>query len=150
MVFLQAAARAAGPAAACLALVDDHDIELLLSAPIVAEIRGVLSRPNLVQKFPVLTAEYIDTFLSALVGKATVVDDVPRSFEFDRDPKDEPYINLAAAGGASYLVSRDNDLLDLMADTSFRTRFPRLTVLDPVAFLQACRERPIVDSESAS
>lgn len=73
---------------------------------------------------------------------ATVVDNPPAVFRLPRDPKDEPYLNLAIAVGARYLVSRDNDLLDLMTDESpeasaFRQQYPNLTVLDPVSFLQA-------------
>ena len=57
-------------------------------------------------------------------------------FVLSRDPKDEPYLNLAIATDASYLVSRDNDLLDLMTDSEFRTQHPDLKILDPVAFLR--------------
>jgi predicted nucleic acid-binding protein len=57
-----------------------------------------------------------------------------------RDPKDESYLNLAVAVGARYLVTWDNDLLDLRKDTAegedFRTRFPTLTVLTPVELLR--------------
>ncbi len=55
-------------------------------------------------------------------------------------PEDEPYISLALAAEAQYLVSRDNDLLALSGTSSeavlFRKRFPMLTILDPVAFLR--------------
>ena len=65
---------------------------------------------------------------------------MPLQFPYPRDPKDELYLNLAIAAGARYLVSWDNDLLDLMADnpdgTAFRGRFPGLMVLTPVAFLR--------------
>jgi len=40
-----------------------------------------------------------------------------------------------ASSGAKYLVSRDNDLLDLMQDETFRQRFPGLVILDPVTLL---------------
>lgn len=64
----------------------------------------------------------------------------PRRFTYPRDPKVELYINLALAAGATYLVSRDNDLLDLMRwDTeegrAFQKRFRFLKIVDPVAFL---------------
>ena len=54
--------------------------------------------------------------------------------------KDEPYLNLAAAIGANFLVSRDNDLLDVMREENvdgeeLRRRCPGLVVLDSVAFL---------------
>jgi putative PIN family toxin of toxin-antitoxin system len=55
--------------------------------------------------------------------------EVPRTLTLPRDPKDEPYLNLALAVGAQYLVSRDKDLLDLMNDGSFRQRYPDLTIL---------------------
>lgn len=44
-----------------------------------------------------------------------MIDEVPREVALDRDPKDEPYLNLACVSGAEYLVSRDADLLDLAA-----------------------------------
>lgn len=140
MVFLQGAARVVGPAAACLKLVEEDKVELFLSARVLAEIRDVLTRPKLQRKFPILTQNYVDAWLQALVNKATTVLDVPQQFVYERDPKDEPYINLALASGAAYLVSRDNDLLDLMSDQNFHTRFPTLTILDPIAFLQISRE----------
>lgn len=61
----------------------------------------------------------------------------PNSFE--RDPKAEKYVDLAIQADATYLVIRDNDLLDLMErgtveGEAFRRRFPSLTILDPVAF----------------
>ena len=67
----------------------------------------------------------------------------PKRFPWNA-PKDEPYLDLAVAAGARYLVSRDRDLLDLMNDAQFRQRFPELIVLDPPAFLRAIRSsRPI-------
>ena len=69
-----------------------------------------------------------------------------RVFQFDRDPKDEPYINLAIAARVIYLVSRDNDILDL-ADAAtpdgerLRHEAPELQILEPVAFLTEVRHR---------
>ena len=51
------------------------------------------------------------------LGKAVVLTEIPKAFTLARDPKDEPYLNLALAAGARYLVTRDKDLLDLMSDT---------------------------------
>jgi predicted nucleic acid-binding protein len=47
---------------------------------------------------------------------------------------------LAAAAKANYLISRDKDLLSLATDRTligkqFRQRYPRLRVLNPIAFL---------------
>ena len=65
---------------------------------------------------------------------------VPHVFDYPRARQDEPYIDLAAAANANYLVSRDKDLLALATDRSilakqFRQRFPKLRVVNPVDFL---------------
>ena len=113
MMFLQGAARRESPAGACLLLVELDAIELCVSQEIMAEVRDVLARPRVRQKFSALTDQIVDGFLAALQQRAVVVSEVPRVFQFDRDPKHEPYINLAIGARASYLVSRDNDILDL-------------------------------------
>ena len=68
--------------------------------------------------------------------------EVPEVFGLERDPKDEPYINLALASQASYLVTWDRDLLELMNDEAFRQRFPQLTILEPPALLQRFPQVP--------
>lgn len=136
MLFLQGAGRPTGPARACLRLVDEGKIVLCQSAEVVAEIRDVLSRPKTLQKFPLLTPEWVETFLLDIESKAVMLTEIPRIELLKRDPKDEPYLNLAIAAQATYLVSRDHDLLDLTKDQSFCQRHPDLAILDPVAFLQ--------------
>ena len=54
MVLLQAAARATGPAAACLRAVRAGRLELFLSPDILSEVRDVLTRPKTLRKFPAL------------------------------------------------------------------------------------------------
>ncbi len=56
-------------------------------------------------------------------------------------PNDLPYLNLAVASRAEFLVSWDDDLLDLMQDPSFVARFPRLRIVNPVTFLRSDRVR---------
>jgi putative PIN family toxin of toxin-antitoxin system len=119
VILLQAAARATGPAGACLQAVRDGRLELVVSPAILDEVRDVLTRPKTLRKFPTLTLEDV-------AALAVELPDVPRVFTLARDPKDEPYINLALAANARYLVSRDNDLLDLMEDESFRSQCPDL------------------------
>jgi predicted nucleic acid-binding protein len=64
---------------------------------------------------------------------------VPKAFSYERDPHDEPYLNLAIAVDAQYLVSRDKDLLDLMADSAFRGQYPGLSIVDPVTLLRTLK-----------
>ena len=115
---------------------DDGRLELFISPDVLAEVRDVLTRPKTLRKFPALTPEAVDVFLLDVASHATTLPAVPNVFSLPRDPKEEPYIDLAAAAQARYLVSRDNDLLDLMGDAAFRQRFPGLTVIDPVALLR--------------
>ena len=135
-VFLQAVISSAGPAAACMDLMDEGTIILIVSPQVLAEARDVLTRPKLTRKFARLSAERVNQFLGNIEAIAEIVSDVPHVIDLPRDPKDEPYINLAIASGARYLVTRDKDLLDLTADKEVRQHAPNLTILDPAAFLQ--------------
>ena len=123
---------------------EQGEIELFISKELLDEVRDVLARPMLQAKFPLLTDERADRLIETLLKQATFINPVPRKFSYSRDPKDEPYVNLAAAAGAVYLVSRDNDLLDLMIGITieckeFRQRFRPLNVIDPNEFLIVMR-----------
>src|SRR5438876_5508823 len=109
-IFLQAVINEDGPAFACISLVDSGQITLLLSPEVLAEAKDVLHRPKLQRKFPNLTPARVQEFLEHLEGNAVIVAAVPRVFTLERDPKDEIYVNLAIAAGATHLVSRDKDL----------------------------------------
>jgi len=141
MVFLQGAAREASPARACLNLAEEGFVELCLSAAILAEVKDVLTRPETQKRFPDLTAPDVEEFLENISSQAVIYLNVPEEFRYARDPKDEPYVNLALVAHAKYLVTRDSDLLDLMDETTeegraFRFKYPFLTILDPVVFLK--------------
>jgi uncharacterized protein len=137
MIFLQGAAFPRGPAGACLRLVDEGRVTLCLSGAILNEIRDVLSRPTTLRKFPQLSPEWVVTFVESVESKGLLLPEPPRVLILDRDPKDEPYLNLSLAAGANYLVTRDRDLLDLMSDDEFQRRGPPFVVLEPAAFLGA-------------
>jgi putative PIN family toxin of toxin-antitoxin system len=136
MIYLQAATNENGPAYACLRLVEEGALSLYLDRETLAEVRDVLGRQRLRRKFKRLTDELVDEFLQAVAARAVMLDDVPRIFEYRRDPDDEPYLNLAIAAKARYLVSRDNDLLDLMRDSAFTARFPTISILQPPDLLR--------------
>ena len=147
MVYLQATVNESGPAAALWRLVDNDEIALFVSHEVLEEVREVLARPKIRQRNPAITDERVDALLSRVADKATLLDDVRQHFTYARDPKDEKYLNLAIEVAAAYLVSRDNDLLDLMTGAAdecqdFRRRFNALTVIEPVEFLRTVRSRP--------
>ncbi len=113
----------------------------MTSPETVGELRDLLARPNIWKKLPHLTDEVANEFIAEIDRVGTSLFGVPRVFEYPRDPKDEPYINLAIAARADYLTSRDKDLLDLMQDTNFTGRFPGIRILDPAALLRDLENR---------
>lgn len=139
MTLLQAATNRTGPAGACLTFVDEGMVRLFISAAVLEEVRDVLYRPGIRKAFRKLTDESVHGFLEHLVDKGHTVEDIPAVYHLGRDPDDEPFLNLAIASRAAFLVSRDKDLLDLMEDDEFRKTYPALTILNPVAFLQHTR-----------
>jgi len=145
MIFLQAAARGGSPSALCLRLAESGIVELCISAAILAEIRDVLSRPRLRAKFPVLTDQLVSQFLSVVEGFSTMFVDVEDKLILARDKKDEPYLNLAVAARAEYLVTRDKDLLDIAHSPDpdcqqIRELYPGLQFTDPVAFIRSIQQ----------
>jgi putative PIN family toxin of toxin-antitoxin system len=137
---LQAATSRKGPAAACLAFVDDGHVKLYVSTVTFDEIREVLNRPDIRKSFSKkLTDESVLDFLDHLVDKGHMVEDVPHVYQYKRDPDDEPFLDLAIATQSPFIVSRDNDLLDLMKDDDFRKAYPALSIVDPPSFLAHVR-----------
>ena len=144
-VHLQAASREKSIAAECLRLVETGLVELFLSEEILAEIEDVLNRPEIRNHFRTLTDEIVEAFLLRLRKLSRIIRQVPKKFNYLRDPDDEIYINLAVEAKVDYLVSRDNDLLALMTDYTieakeFRQRFRPLKVVEPLEFLTEMRK----------
>jgi putative PIN family toxin of toxin-antitoxin system len=101
--------------------------DLLLSAPILAEIRRVLRYPRLRKKHNLHDAE-IDEIIEGLQELAIiVVSERPIRVVAD-DPDDDKLLECATAGGAEFLVTGDQHLLTL---GSFRG----IQILPPAVFL---------------
>ena len=114
MIYLQGAANNNGPAGACIRRAILGEVELSTSLAILAEVRDVLTRPKTTKKHPQLTPNAVNVFLKSVSRYANVIADPPERITLLRDPKDEKYLNLAIAANANCIVSRDNDLLDLL------------------------------------
>ena len=139
-VRVQAIANEAGPSGRAFALLQQNRIEVYVSRAVLKELGRVFQYPGVREKFPELGDQRIEMFVKKLTFRATLLRQVPHVFDYRRAAQDEPYIDLAAAAKADYLVRRDKDLLSLTTDRSliakqFRRRFPRPRVLNPVAFL---------------
>jgi len=144
MIFLQAAARQTSPAAACFDLVRQGYVELSVSPEILEEVEDVFTNSRFRERYHSITDNMTTAFIGELRKYSKILENVESVFEFKRDPKDEKYINLAAAKRVGYIVSRDRDLLDLMTgfddeSKDFRKRFRPLRVVDPIAFLNVVR-----------
>jgi len=79
--------------------------------------------------------------IELILERAEFVENVLPHFSYSRDSNDDPYLNLAIETEAVFLVSRDNDLLDLMTDfideaKDFRRRYRWVKILNPVEFLE--------------
>jgi putative PIN family toxin of toxin-antitoxin system len=145
-VLLQAAAREKSVAAKCLNLAESGLVQICVSREVLAEVEDVLNRPEIRAHFPDLSDEIVGAFLKRLEKLSVLIRPVPKKFIYPRDEDDEPYINLAVAAGADFIVSRDRDLLDLMmghADEckEFRQRFRPLRIIEPVELLKMVEEK---------
>lgn len=133
-IFFQAAISGQGPAAALVRDLEADRFQLIISDEVVREVKDVLNRPRLREKFPALTDERADGLIALIEAKGVRYENVPFVFEYARDPNDEKYLNLAAQSQAGSLVTRDKDLLSLAESAMFREQCPRTTILDPVEF----------------
>lgn len=144
-VFWQIFFSTKGIAAGCWELVTNGTIELFVSPAVLDEIQDVLTRSETGSRFPKATSQAVAAFLDEILENSTLISNIESHFHYARDPKDEPYINLAAEAKADYIVSLDKDLLDLMTgfDTEskqFRQRFRPLSVIEPRTLLEIMRK----------
>ena len=141
VVFLQSLISETGPAARSLELFEQGKFSIAVGREILSEIREVLSRSSLRQRYPRLTDERVDKLIDVLLYRGTFFRRIARHFEYPLDPYDEAYLNLAIEARADFLITRDNDMLDLMKwereeGREFQKRFRHLKVIDPVEFLK--------------
>lgn len=142
MIFLQGAARKESPAGLCLSLAEVGAVELCLSDAILREVGEVLRRPGLRARFPALNEEMVTEFLHAVREFSTLFAGIAEELRFARDPKDQPYLNLARMANARFLVSRDADLLIIATSSDsdsvrIRKACPDLAIVNPVYFLKS-------------
>ena len=88
----------------------ERDFILLTSPQILAELEKVFDYPHLKAK---ITKEETEALLTELRSNAEQVSGQLVIPPVSRDPKDDKFIACAVEGKADYIVSGDNDLLDL-------------------------------------
>jgi putative PIN family toxin of toxin-antitoxin system len=136
-VFAQALININGPAGVAVRAALAGSIRLVLSNHVLREAAEL---PSKLPRRLGVTEDRVNELLSQLLQSAEQIATPPPVFAFDRDPDDAAYVDLAVASGATYLVTRDKDLLSLSVPNAtqavaFAARFPGLRVVDPVAFL---------------
>ncbi len=108
----------------------DYRFDILLSNYILTEVKHTLNDKQLIHKYhisPIKQARLLSQLIHS--GKMIQLD-----FTYDlvvRDPKDNPIIQIALTGHATYLVTGDQDLLVLANHKSIKP----LQILTPHDFL---------------
>lgn len=87
----------------------DSSIKLILTDQLINELKLVTSRPKFRKYFNKQdVVEFIE--LISIIGLTYTIQDIP---EICRDPKDNFLLGLCLIGNVDFLVTGDNDLLDL-------------------------------------
>lgn len=108
------------------------EFTLVLSAEIIAEIEAVLRRPKIFNKYA-LTETLIARLIAAFGQEATTVTPTAIDPIAEVEPADLKFLACAETSDADYLVTGDQELLDLK--THKRSR-----IVSPRAFLTILRE----------
>lgn len=117
-----------------------HALRLMLSSAVLAEYRKVLRYDRIATLRALETQDAVEDVLDRLryVSEFPFLTGV--RFEYARDSTDEKFIELAIAGKATHLITRDKDLLSLGRDFSevakrFRHRAAFTRIIRPEQFL---------------
>lgn len=80
------------------------------------------------ERLPVTAAER-EQFVAFLRREAELVESTPELAVIEADPDDNAFLEVAVAGGAAYLVSGDEHLLDL-------EHFRDIEIIPPAVFIE--------------
>ena len=98
--------------------------ELVVSPAIIAEWYQCVSRKS-IQKAAKTSELQLQSFIASIIAFSTAVEDSTTAQGLCRDPKDDIYISAALDANANFIVTGDNDLLDLAAVESVAIITPR-------------------------
>ena len=140
-VFFRALTRPGNLASHLVALGLNKRFILVLSQAIIEEVQTVMSRRDVVRKYPHSPRE-VTSLINGLKEKA-IIADVPSLFALCRDVKDDKFVNCAILERAQFLVSYDKDFLD---DSTLRRSLFEfgVEIVDPPGFIVEIRNAEIV------
>jgi putative PIN family toxin of toxin-antitoxin system len=109
--------------------IDKHFL-LIVSPPLLAEVDEVLHRKR-VMKFHKRSPEKLQEIMNQLTSLSYIV---PGNTKVDivRDPDDNKILSAGVEGQANYIVTRDEDLLDLK-------KYQRIKIITPEDFMGILR-----------
>jgi uncharacterized protein len=106
---------------------------LCLSEAILEETQRVLLEEERIRRRYPYTNDDVKEFISELRRAASMVSDIPLLQGISRDPNDDMVIACAVAAQATYLVTRDKDLLTL-------THYQKIRMTTPEQFIEILRK----------
>ncbi|MGB7439921.1 MAG: putative toxin-antitoxin system toxin component, PIN family [Coleofasciculaceae cyanobacterium] len=106
-ILVSAAIADRNPEAVILFLVANPEFEWVVSAEILDEYKGVLSRSRLR-----LTQEQKERWFN-LLDEATILTEVNVDVDFPRDQKDAKFLACAMAADANFLITGDRDFSEV-------------------------------------
>jgi putative PIN family toxin of toxin-antitoxin system len=135
-IVLQAALNPSGFSGMILTLIENGTIELLTSSKLSEEYHDILFRPSVRKPNARLTDDIARELLGKIAIVATHFDFIPSFVHYERDPNDEPSLNLSVATKADFLIAWDRDLRDLADERDFNLLYPFLKIVSPEEFIQ--------------
>jgi len=125
-----------GVAGRCLKAAQEHLV--YVSSEIWNEMKARLYDVRMLARQLHLTPEKLEEWLINLRDHSSTqkIERVKKFISFPRDIKDEKILNLAIQEKATHIVTRDNDLLDLMNSKTkyvklFQENFPDIKIVSP-------------------
>ena len=95
-----------------LNLWEKDQFDLILSPAILDELERVIHYPKIQGKYT-LPEEQVKQFIDLISSQSIIVDPSMKINLVRGDPPDNRFLECAREGGATYIVTGDNDLLDL-------------------------------------
>jgi putative PIN family toxin of toxin-antitoxin system len=121
------------PSGAIRTLIEElwiHDMIQVVTAPeLIAELGDVLRRPRMRQW---ILPDEGQVLLDAITLKAEIVRTLGPVPPYSRDPKDDKFVACALVGGASTIITTDDDLLAL-------TSLDEVSTVTPEAFIRSLK-----------
>jgi uncharacterized protein len=113
-------------------LVDSNEAELYVSSRILDELKSALQYPKIKQRLNGQSSRFLAwyKYSSKLVEVNQVV-------KFCRDKDDNKFLELAKQTGADYIITGDNDLLELAV-------FENTKIINPRSYYDSCGTNSIM------